>query len=62
MVLIYFRNLYEIEDGKLLCLAKAALSTLDRKPVIIKYTNKCLFTILLTFILMFSVDHVVLEH
>lgn len=36
---MYFRDLYEIEDNKLLCLAKAALSTLDRKPVI-KLINK----------------------
>lgn len=31
---MYQRDIYEIEDNKLLCLAKAALSTLDRKPVI----------------------------
>jgi len=35
-VFIYFRNLYEIEDCKLLCLVKVALSTLDRK-LVIKY-------------------------
>ncbi|XP_025195470.1 uncharacterized protein LOC112594729 isoform X2 [Melanaphis sacchari] len=31
-ILVENWDLYEIEDGKLLCLAKAALSTLDRKP------------------------------
>ncbi|XP_050056639.1 uncharacterized protein LOC114126962 isoform X3 [Aphis gossypii] len=40
-VLVENWDLYEIEDEKLLCLAKAALSTLDRKPVINTYALAC---------------------
>lgn len=34
MVCFVSRDLYELEDSKLLALIRAALSTLDRKPVI----------------------------
>lgn len=64
-----FRNLYEIEDSKLLCLAKTALSTLDRKPVIkllyyqmYEYCVLNWFNLFINFIFIFSVEPVVLEH